>query len=103
MRDSIVFYRSYYEIIKELPDEQKLKLYEAIFEYGLNDDEIELDGILHISFHNLSMLNLMVFQLLAFYLEVLFSLELILHFHQTVVQDPGVHEQHELREEGSAV
>ena len=45
MRDSMIFYRSYYEVIKELPDEQKIKVYEAIFEYGLNDNEIILDGI----------------------------------------------------------
>lgn len=51
MRDSIVFYRSYYEIIKELPDEQKLKVYEAIFEYGLNENEIELDGLIKAIFN----------------------------------------------------
>ena len=51
MRDSIVFYRSYYEVIKELPDEQKLKVYEAIFEYGLNDNEVELDGLIRAIFN----------------------------------------------------
>ena len=45
MRDSIVFYRSYYEAIKELPDEQKLQVYEAIMEYGLNENEVEISGI----------------------------------------------------------
>lgn len=42
MKDSFVFYRSFYEAIKLLNDEQRLKLYEAIFEYALNDIEAEL-------------------------------------------------------------
>ena len=51
MRNSIVFYRSYYEVIKELPDEDKLKAYEAIFEYGLNDNEVELEGLVKAIFN----------------------------------------------------
>ena len=35
-RDSFVFYRSYYEAIKDLNDEEQLTLYKAIFEYALN-------------------------------------------------------------------
>ena len=39
MRDSIVFYRSFYEAICELPEEQQLSAIKAILEYGLNDSE----------------------------------------------------------------
>lgn len=39
MRDSIVFYRSFYEAICELPDEQQLSAIKAILEYGLNGSD----------------------------------------------------------------
>jgi len=45
MRDSMVFYRSFFEAIKELPTENKAKVFEAVFEYGLNFKELELEGI----------------------------------------------------------
>lgn len=45
MRDSFIFYRSFYEAIKELPVENQLNVYSALFEYGLNHEEIELTGI----------------------------------------------------------
>jgi len=45
MRDSIVFYRSFYEAIKELQPEIQAKVYTAIFEYSLNFNEIKLDGL----------------------------------------------------------
>lgn len=44
-RDSFIFYRSFYESIKELPEENQLKVYKAISNYALNQEEIELDGI----------------------------------------------------------
>ena len=37
MRDSIVFYRSFYEAICELPEEYQLSALKAILDYGLND------------------------------------------------------------------
>lgn len=40
MRDSIVFYRSFYEAICELPEEHQLSAMKAILEYGLNDSNI---------------------------------------------------------------
>lgn len=44
-RDSFLFYRSYYEAIKNLPDSTKLEVYNAVMEYGLYSNEIELhDG-----------------------------------------------------------
>lgn len=44
-RDSFLFYKSYYEAIKNLPDSTKLEVYNAVMEYGLYSNEIELhDG-----------------------------------------------------------
>jgi len=45
MRDSFIFYRSFYEAIKDLPPENKAKCYDAIFEFGFNHNLIELEGI----------------------------------------------------------
>ena len=44
-RDSFVFYRSFYEAIKELPQENQLEIYNAIAEYSLNFVIPELTGI----------------------------------------------------------
>ena len=43
--DSFIFYASFFEAIRELPDENQLALYNAIFEYGLNGVEPNLTGI----------------------------------------------------------
>lgn len=45
MRDGIVFYRSFYEAVKDLPPEDFKKSVEAIMEYGLNGTEIEASGV----------------------------------------------------------
>lgn len=45
MRDSLVFYRSFYEAIKYLPDENKLNVVMAILEYALNENEPVLQGV----------------------------------------------------------
>lgn len=45
MRDSIVFYRSFYEAVKTLPPEDFKKTIQAIMEYGLNDVEPETNGV----------------------------------------------------------
>jgi hypothetical protein len=45
MRDSCIFYRSFYESINELPDINKLEIYNAIFSYSLNFIELELTGL----------------------------------------------------------
>jgi uncharacterized phage protein (TIGR02220 family) len=45
MRDSTIFYRSFYEAIKELPKETQADIYNAIFEYALNFKEQELSGL----------------------------------------------------------
>jgi hypothetical protein len=45
MKDSFVFYRSFFESLKELPDEQQLKFYQAITEYALDDTEPDFTGL----------------------------------------------------------
>lgn len=45
MRDSTIFYRSFYEAIKTLNDEQANRVYTAIFELSLNNNLVELDGV----------------------------------------------------------
>lgn len=44
-RDSMIFYRSFFEAIKELPDENKLQVYDAIFDFGLNFKQPKLTGL----------------------------------------------------------
>ena len=44
-RDSIIFYRSFYEAITELPIEIQGSIYTAIFEYSLNFNEVVLEGL----------------------------------------------------------
>jgi len=43
-REGFVFYRSFAQAISCLEDEQKLRVFDAIIEYGLNGNEIELSG-----------------------------------------------------------
>ena len=45
IKESLIFYRSFHEAIKELPDEDRLKVYDALTEFGLNHNELELQGI----------------------------------------------------------
>jgi hypothetical protein len=45
MRDSMVFYRSFFEAIKDLNFEQQGIIFNAIFDYGLNFKEPKLEGI----------------------------------------------------------
>jgi hypothetical protein len=44
MKDSIVFYKSFYECLKEFPNELQVEVYKAIFEKYFYDNEIELTG-----------------------------------------------------------
>ena len=43
-RDSFIFYRSFYEGIKELDFEQQGRVYNALFGYALNGEEPDLTG-----------------------------------------------------------
>jgi hypothetical protein len=45
MRDSMIFYRSFYEAIKNLTPDMQAEIYNAIFTYGLDFKEPELKGI----------------------------------------------------------
>ena len=45
MRDSAIFYRSFYESIKELSKQNQIDIYSAIFEFSFNDKKIELKGL----------------------------------------------------------
>lgn len=45
MRDSIIFYKSFFESIGELPPENALNIYNAIFEYAFYDEVLDLVGI----------------------------------------------------------
>ena len=45
MRESTVFYRSFYEAIKELDADTQAQVYSAIFEYALNFNQVEVKGV----------------------------------------------------------
>lgn len=45
MRDSMIFYRSFFEAVRELDSETKSQIYDAIFDYGMNFKEPELTGV----------------------------------------------------------
>lgn len=44
-KDSFIFYRSFYEAIKSLKEKDRVKIYDAICEKSLNDNELTLVGI----------------------------------------------------------
>lgn len=45
MRDTFIFYRSFYESLLEIPEKDAIKVVKAICELALNDKEIELKGM----------------------------------------------------------
>lgn len=45
MRDSVVFYRSFYDAIRELPEEDQVRCFHAIMDYALDDAEPDGTGI----------------------------------------------------------
>ena len=45
MRDSVLFYRSFYDALKNIPSDERLKVYDAIMEYGMYDRNPDLDGV----------------------------------------------------------
>ena len=44
-RESFIFYKSYYDSIKELKGTEQLKIYNAIFQFQFESEEIELKGV----------------------------------------------------------
>lgn len=53
--NSFTFYKNYYELIKYLKNDEKLELYNAIFEYIFEDKEPNFDGLLNGIWINLKM------------------------------------------------
>lgn len=45
MKDSVVFYKSFRDAIKELPKEDQLKVYDAIFDYAFDGSELDGAGV----------------------------------------------------------
>jgi len=45
MRDSFVFYRSFFESIEQLNKKDQLETYKAIADFALNDKEADLSGV----------------------------------------------------------
>jgi hypothetical protein len=45
MRDSFIFYRSFFEATKPLSKEQKAELFDCICEFSLNQNIIEISDI----------------------------------------------------------
>ena len=45
MRDSLIFYRSFMESFAELPDKERLQMYDAVIKYGLDGEAPELSGL----------------------------------------------------------
>ena len=50
MRESFVFYRSYYEAVSKLTLQQQTKIFQAICKYALDGEEPELSGALEAVF-----------------------------------------------------
>lgn len=44
-RDSFIFYKSFYDSIKELDPLDQVQIYDAIFKYQFEGEEIELNGV----------------------------------------------------------
>ena len=44
-RKSFIFYRSFYEAIANLDDDTRLACYDAILAFGMDGEEIELEGV----------------------------------------------------------
>ena len=44
-RESFIFYASFYDAIKELPNELRLEIFDAVCAYALNGEEPELTGV----------------------------------------------------------
>ena len=44
-KESFVFYKSFFDALQDLKDKDRLKVYDAICELALNENEIKLTGI----------------------------------------------------------
>ncbi len=50
-----LFRRSFYEAAKDMNDEDRVKFYDAIMEYGLYGKKPELDDVLMAAFENIKL------------------------------------------------
>lgn len=55
MIKGFTFYKNYYELIKYLPDKERLQLLDAILQYMFDDSEQQLEGLLNGIWINLKM------------------------------------------------
>lgn len=53
--NGFTFYSNYYELIKYLPNEERLKMYDSIFKYMFDNEESTLEGLLNGIWINLKM------------------------------------------------
>ena len=53
--NGFTFYSNYYELIKYLPNEERLKMYDTIFKYMFDNEESTLEGLLNGIWINLKM------------------------------------------------
>ncbi len=44
-KESFVFYKSFYEALQDLKDKERLKVYDAICDLALNNNDTKLTGI----------------------------------------------------------
>lgn len=44
-KESFIFYSSFYEALQDLKDKDRLKIYDAICELALNNNEIKMSGL----------------------------------------------------------
>ena len=49
-KESFVFYRSFFEALQDLKDKERLKVYDAICDLALNENDTKLTGIAKIVF-----------------------------------------------------
>ena len=55
--NNFTFYRNYYELIKYLPNEERLQMYDALLGYMFEDIEPKLDGLINTGYFNLDNLS----------------------------------------------
>ena len=55
MIKGFTFYRNYYDLIKYLPDNERLQLLDTIFKYMFDNEETQLDGLINGIWINLKM------------------------------------------------
>ena len=44
-KESFVFYKSFFDALQDLKDKDRLKVYDAICELALNENEVKLTGV----------------------------------------------------------